>query len=144
MGQQLSFDSMRQPLKSEEYGRIFQVDALGLALSDNHHYLRLIDLPDANPKDECEYLVSERAHDSECTATLTLAVHQGADTSRKRRRTGGGNVALFPPTDGSGKRINQGYGGDLSFSPAAWPIVCKQSAKFVRLTDDLSERWEVN
>lgn len=144
MGQQLSFDNMRQPLKPDEYGRIFQADVLELAISDNHQYLRLIDLPDANPKDECEHLVSERVHDSHCTATLTLAIHQGADTSRKRRRTGGGDGAMFPPTDVLGKRINQGYGGDLSFSPAAWPIVCKQSAKFVRLTDDPSEVWEVN
>ena len=138
----LSYGVMRKPLTPEEYGRIFQTDASELALSDNDKYVRQIDLPDANPKDECEHLLSEREHDSYCTATLTLAGDQSAVTSRKRRRTGGGEGAMFPPTDGSGKRINQGYGGDLQFSPTAWPIVCKQSAKFV-LTDDLAGRWEV-
>lgn len=139
----LSYAVMRQPLKPEEYGRIFQTDASELELSDNDKYIRQIDLPDVNPKDECEHLVFEHEHDSYCTATLTLAGDQSAVTSRKRRRTGGGEGAMFPPTDASGKRINQGYGGDLSFLPAAWPIVCKQSAKFVRFANDLAGRWEV-
>lgn len=143
MGQQLSFDSMRQSLKPEEYARILQTDAVELALSENYKYLRLTDLADANPKDECDHLISERAEDSGRTATLTLAERQSAGgTTRKRRRTCEAGGAVFPPTDVSGKRINQGYGGDYSFLPALWPVICKQSAKFS--TDESSGKWEVS
>lgn len=144
VGQQLSFHTMRQPLKPEEYVRIFQTDAIELALSENQKYIRLIDIADANPTDECDHLVSERAHDSACTAALTLCTQQSiGETGRKRRRTSGADSALFPSVDPSGKRINQGYGGDLSFLPASQPIICKQSAKFVRLADGSSGNWEV-
>lgn len=135
---------MRHPLKPEEYVRIFQTDAIELALSENQKYVRLIDIADANPKDECDHLVSERAHDSACTATLTLCTQQSTgEIGRKRRCTSGPDRMLFPSTD-AGKRINQGYGGDLSFLPARQPIICKRTTKFVGLTEDSSRKWEVS
>lgn len=144
MGHQLSFDTMRQPLKPEEYFRIFQMDAIELALSENHSYIRLVDPSEASPMAECDHLMCERAHNSACTATLTLSTHHSVDALvRKRRRTSGADSVLFPSVDESGKRINQGYGGDLSFLPAPQPIICKQSAKFVKITDDSSGKWEV-
>lgn len=144
MAPELSFECMRQPLRPDAYQHILQADAIELAaLSGNEQFVRVTDLHEANPKDFCESLVSEHAHDSRRKASLILA-EQGTDvTGRKRRRAGAENGACFPPKDPSGKRINQGYGGDLSFLPLLSPTVCKQSATFARYTEDQTAKWEV-
>lgn len=145
---ELSFETMENPLKPEAYDHMFKATDLELArLSGSEHCLRCIDLHEANPKDECDRLVSEHTQDSRRTATLTLGIaqYQPADGgTRKRRRTGAELGTWFPSADRSGKRINQGYGDDLSFLPASFPVVCKQSTKFMRFTDDMSASWEVS
>ena len=144
---------MQHPLPPKGYEHILQADDIEKAWLVDQDYVKLIDLREANPKDECDRLISQHRHDSRRLATLTLGTidpQRVDDTTRKRRRTGAASSILFPttdPTDTSGKRINQGYGGDLSFPTACKqdpPTVCKQSAKFIGFTDDLSGKWEVS
>ena len=136
---------MRQPLKPDAYQHILQADHLELAqlAAGKENLLVVTDLREANPKDFCENLVVDYAHDSGRKASLIVA-EQGTDiTGRKRRRARAENGASFPPKDPSGRRINQGYGGDLSFLPPQSPFVCKQSATFFRYTEDQTAKWEV-
>lgn len=138
---ELSFETVRRPLAPEAYEQIFDDIELASLSVDTDCFGR-IDLHEANPKDECERLVYEHDQDSRRTAILTLGTsydnqpaenseNQPAEnTSRKRRRTGAAaeDGTVFPTyvytADGSGKRVNQGYGGDLSFLPAHFPLVC--------------------
>ena len=57
----------------------------------------------------------------------------GQGGSNKRRRTSAQFGGRFPTTDRTGRKINQGPGGDLSYLPAGLPLISKQSCKYTLL-----------
>ena len=144
----LNHHNLRNSRDPDQYAHVLRADDLELAaLADSDELLRVLDVRDASQKAECEHIVHAHASDPQCTAIIAvfrdLTGHVGGT---KRRRVSSGPGVYFPTHDQAGKKkINQGPGGDLSFLPAAHPLICKQSCKYIALCQegDWSSKREV-
>ena len=134
----LDHHSLRTALDPGQYHHLLQADYLELAaLAGSESLLRVVDKDKATQKGECEHVLSAQAADPRCTAIVSIVPeHHGQNGNKKRQRTISTSTACFPTHDQRGKKINQGPGGDLSFLPAAHPLICKQSCKYTLLGHD--------
>ena len=130
----LNCHMLQRPLTVHQYSHILQADNLDLAgLSGSDDLLRVLAWDESSPKDECAHLYSG---DPRGTASLSVVQHSGDKSTRTKRSRG----PHFPSLDQEGKKkVNQGYGGDLSFQPADQPVICKQSCRFTLL--DAENDW---
>ncbi len=145
----LTVENLRHPASPDLYSHVFQADDLELCrLAGPGMLLRVVESDDISPKSEVEELSSDYALDPRRTASICIVRNQpNHGSSKKRRRAGGPEHGLQFPRDEAGTKINQGYGGDLSFLPTQDPVVCKQSCKFTCFQPDAagqrSSGWEV-
>lgn len=128
----LNHQVLRSAIGPEQYAYLLRADDLELAvLAGSDDFLRVRDVRDARQKAECGHILDAQISDPQCTAIIAVVRElTGRIGGTKRPRPSPGPVVHFPKTDQAGKKINQGPGGDLSFLPAAHPVICKQSCKY--------------